>query len=448
MTTASKAHTTWAESFLTAADTLPGKGTRALTAFREKGLHLFFELGLPTKRMEDWRYSDLRNLATSRWHVPARRTPPAGEVETALGRLPGGAGFFRLVFLDGRLVRPLCQLAGLPAGVTIESIATVAETRGEWLAEHLGTVVPSEENGCTALNSALFMDGYVLHLADGIELNRPLEVIFLTTTEAQAAAMHFRNLVIAEPSSKASVVEVFVGPATSAYWVHSITEMIVKEKADLTHVRLQEDGHQSFHLNRTGVHQHGHSKVASHVISTGARQSRQDLSFVLAEEESECSLQGLFVMNGQQKADHQTLVDHRVPHTRSDELYKGALDGASEGSFTGRVLVRKNAQHVEAGQQNRNLLLSDLARVNTRPQLEIYADDVKCSHGATSGRLDETALFYLRSRGIPLTRARQLLTRAFVTEVIHSIPVPALKDHLLPLVDDRLCPGHLLEETP
>jgi Fe-S cluster assembly protein SufD len=346
------------------------------------------------------------------------------------------------------MIRPLCDLQSIPKGVTIDSIARLANDRPEWLMEHLGSVVATEENGVTAINAAQWRDGYVLHVPAGVVLDRAVEVIYMSSSESKNATMQIRNLIIAEQSSQVSLVEVFVGSHGGAYWVNQVTEVKAAPAARVAHVRLQEESHQAFHFSRMGVEQKRDSHVSSHVITTGGRQGRQALSFLLEEAGAECTLDGLFVLNGQQKADHQTLVDHKSPHTTSTERYKGALDGASEGSFTGRVLVRQDAQQVVANQQNPNLLLSDLAKVNTRPQLEIFADDVKCSHGATCGRLDDAALFYLRSRGIPATRARQLLTRAFVSEVIQSIPIPAVRDHLLPLVDDRLCPGHLLEETP
>lgn len=423
-------------------------GSGVLESFRAGSLESFRRLGWPAKSSEAWKYSDVRPVATARWGLPRAGPAKASEVEGALSRLPGGGGLYRLVFIDGAFVRPLSSVDGLPAGVTVATLARLAAEDPAWIASRLGALAPSGQDGMAALNGALFSDGYVLRVGKGVKLDRPVEAVFLASSEASGAAMHLRNLVVVEEGGEASLVDVFTGPASDAYLVNSATEVFVGEGAGFFHARLQEEGHQAYHFSRTAFEIGRGGCAESHVITTGARQSRQDLAFSLGGEDAECTLNGLFVLNGRQKADHHTLVDHKSPSTRSSELYKGALDGAAEGSFTGRVVVRKGAQSVEAHQQNPNLLLSDIARVNTRPQLEIYADDVKCSHGATSGRLDETALFYLRSRGIEATRARQLLTRAFAGEIIQRIPISMVREHLLPLVDDRLCPGHLLEETP
>jgi Fe-S cluster assembly protein SufD len=252
---------------------------------------------------------------------------------------------------------------------------------------------------------------------------------------------------VAEEDSAVSVVEVYHGSHGASYFNNVVTEIVAAPRAHVVHVRIQEDSPSAFHLSNTRVQQGADSSVESHVITTGARVSRNELGFALSAPGASCVLNGLFVLNGNQEADNHTLVDHEAPNCSSKETYKGVADGRSLGSFTGRVVVRPGAQLTDAQQSSRNLLLSRDAQINTRPQLEIYADDVKCSHGATTGQLDDNALFYIRTRGLDEIRARQILTRAFAADIIQRIPIPGVREHLLLVVEDRLCPGHVLEES-
>ncbi|MAG56143.1 MAG: Fe-S cluster assembly protein SufD [Planctomycetes bacterium] len=438
--------TSWIEPFDTAADDLPGRELPWVVEMRAAARDRFRTLGWPTRRFEEWRYTDVSPIARAAFS-PARGGAPArGEVETALARLPGGGKFHRLVFVDGVLVRPLTILHDLPAGVRVLSLVEALTEIPDVVQAHLGQYALYESNAVTALNTAFWRDGVVIHVPRGVALERPIEAIYLATSGAGASAAHVRNLVVCEESARVDLVEVWHAAHAGAYFNNVTTEVVAAPNASVRHVRVQEEGKSAHHIGNTRFHARRDARVSSFVITTGGATSRNDLEFTLAEPGASCELNGLYVLNGRQKADNYTLVDHASPQCKSSEFYKGVLDGVSEGSFTGRVVVRQDAQQTDAEQSNRNLLLSDDARVNTRPQLEIYADDVKCSHGATSGQLDRHALFYLRSRGIDHIRARQILTRAFASEIIASIPIGPVRDHLLPVVEDRLCPGHLLEE--
>ena len=373
-------------------------------------------------------------------------TPASGEFEAAAARLPGGGGFHRLVFVDGRLMEPLSILHGLPEGVRCLSFAEAVQRIPDAVEQHLGKLALYEDNPFTALNAAFASDGVVLHVPKGVTLDRPVEAIWLTTRAAGAIATHARNLVLAEESSSVTLIEVFHAGHDNSYLTNVATEIFAGANSEVTHIRIQEESHAAFHVADTKIRQARDSRVSSFAITTGARSSRNDLGFSLDGPGASCVLNGLFVLNGQQAADNVTLVHHKSPNCQSHEFYKGVMDGHSEGGFTGRVLVQEDAQKTDAEQNSKNLLLSDDARVNARPQLEIYADDVKCSHGTTTGQLDRDALFYLRARGIDEIRARQVLTRAFAAEIIESIPEARVREHLLPVVDDRLCPGHALRE--
>jgi len=436
----------WLAPFGAALDDLPGRELAWMRQLRDAARDRFAMLGWPTRKSEDWHYSDIRAI-TETTFTPAHHYQPASrEVEKALANLPGRGEFHRLVFVNGLFIEPLSILDELPPGVRILSLANALKECPALVEPHLGRYALYESNPMTALNAALFRDGAFIHIPKGVSIDRPVEAIYLTTEATEPTAAHVRNLVVAEEGSEVGIVEVWHGAHDGTWFDNVVTEITAAPNATVRHVRIQEEGRNALHIADTKVHLRRDAQVSSHIITTGAFRSRNDLGFTLAEPGASCTLNGLFVLNGAQKADNQTFVDHASPHCTSHEFYKGVIDGQAEGSFTGRVLVRQDAQQTTAEQTNHNLLLSDGARINTRPQLEIYADDVKCSHGATSGQLDRDALFYLQSRGIDFVRARQILTRAFAAEIIDNIPIPQLKEHLLPIVEDRLCPGHLLEE--
>lgn len=447
MATTTVSPSDWMAPLVAASDDLPGRGLPWIDAWRDAARDRFTALGMPQRRWESWRYTDIQPIERHSFQPARGGTPARGEVEAALARLPGGGNFHRLVLIDGVLVPPLTITHDLPEGVRVLSYAQAFEEVPDLMQSHLGQVALYEDNPFTALSAAFGRDGIVIHVPRNVKIDRPIEAIWLTTAGAGSIAAHGRNLVVAEEGSEVALIEVYHADHAGVYLNNVATEIVAHANASVTHVRIQEEGHAAFHVADTRIRQCRDSRVGSYVLTTGARSSRNDLGFALTEPGATCTLNGLFVLNGHQHADNMTIVDHASPHCQSSEFYKGVLDGNSEGGFTGRVLVREGAQKTNAEQSNKNLLLSDEAQINTRPQLEIYADDVKCSHGATTGQLDRDALFYLRSRGIDAIRARQIMTRAFAAEIIETVPVVEVRNHLLPVVEDRLCPGHILETT-
>jgi len=373
------------------ADDLPGSDLPWLDAMREAAASRFESLGTPRRRWESWRYTDVAPIVKTTFMPAHGGTLARGEIEAALARLPGDGRFHRLVFVDGGLVEPLSVLHELPDGVRVLSFSDALTQIPELLETHLGKVALYEDNPFTALTAAFARDGVVVHVPKGVVVDRPIETIWLTTTGAQAIANHARNLLVAEESSEVTLLDVFHAAHNGTYLNNITTEIVAGPNSLVTHVRIQEEGRSAFHVADTKIRQERDSRVCSYVITTGGRSSRNELGIELTEPGASCVLNGLFVLNGNQVADNMTLVDHQSPHCTSSEFYKGVLDGQSEGGFTGRVLVREDAQKTDAEQNNRNLLLSDDAQINTRPQLEIYADDVKCAHGATSGQLDRSA---------------------------------------------------------
>jgi len=278
-------------------------------------------------------------------------------------------------------------------------------------------------------------------------LQAPIHLLFVSSAPGNATLSQPRNLIVLGAGSQATVVETYAGLSDEVYFTNVVTEIVLGDNASLDHYKLQEEGARAFHIALTQVHHGRESRFTSHSIALGAALARNDVRALFATEGSECTLNGLYMATGKQHLDNRTLIDHQSPRCTSRELYKGVLDGQSRGVFSGRVLVRHDAQKTDASQTNKNLLLSDEALVDTKPQLEIFADDVKCAHGAAVGQLDEDALFYLRSRGIGQEAAKSLLTYAFASEMVNLIPLAPLRSRVRELVTSRLPEWEKLKEV-
>jgi Fe-S cluster assembly protein SufD len=428
-----------AESLAPALEALPSGEPAFASALRRAGADDFRRLGLPTTRHEDWRYTSLADLAALPL-APAepRRASPA-EVER-LGGLPPAP---RLVFVNGRLDPSLTDLAGLPAGAGAGSLAAALRERPALVEPHLGKA-PFRDHALAGLNGALFADGALVHLPDGATAEAPIHLLFLVLAGAEPVAAFPRSLVIAGRGARATLVERWAGEGT--YLAGGVTEIALGERSALELVRVQREAPEAFHVGLVGVRQAAGTRYSGRSVALGARLARVETRAVLEGEEAENHLDGLYVASGSQLHDHFVHVEHAVPRGTSRELFKGILDGTARGVFTGRVLVRPGAQKTDAGQVNSNLLLSEDATVDTRPQLEILADDVKCSHGGTVGQLDEDALFYLRSRGLDRATARALLTWAFAAEMVERLPAGA-REGVRRLVTARLPDGDRLQEA-
>ena len=393
-----------------------------LESLREEARAAFLASGLPTTRDEDWRFTPLSKLE----HVDFAAAPAGGEpeLEAALARVGPG---HRLVFVNGRFAPSHSRIGTLPGGCVLGSLEQQLAGDHRRIDGLLTRDV--KRRPFAALNGALFRDGAWIHVDRHAQVDEPIHVVFAVTAAAAPVATHTRNVVLAGAHSRARVIEHHVG-APGTHLANSVTELIVEDSSTLDHVLVQELGAADFGFLGVFARQESESRLRMHSVALGGLLARVEIEARLADERAELELDGLYLGRGAQHQDHHTTIDHAAPRTTSRELFKGILDGRAHGVFHGRVHVRPDAQKIDASQTNRTLLLSDGAVIDAKPQLEIYADDVKCSHGASVGQLDPDQIFYLRSRGLELERARALLTFAFGSEVLARLPVPALRESL------------------
>jgi Fe-S cluster assembly protein SufD len=425
--------------------TIGSRTPEALHRLRASALDRFTTLGFPTTRLEDWKYTNVAPLAKTPFRLPADVSPTLlSTAQLELMRLRSGP---ELVFVNGRYAPGLSEASSLPAGVEVVSLAAALAKQPDRVLPHLGSCVDYENAGFTALNTAFIQDGAFVYVPKGIAVGGIIHLIFFSNPGSETTIAHPRILIVAEESSQVTVVETYVGFADSSYCTNAVTEIHVGANAQVKHCKLQEEADSAYHVATIQARQEADSRFSSQSVSLGGRLVRNDIQTVLAGSGSECVFDGLYLASGRQHVDHHTTIDHAQPHCSSRELYKGILDGQATGVFNGKVLVRPEAQKSDAGQTNKNLLLSGSAVINTKPQLEIFADDVKCSHGATIGRLDDDALFFLRSRGIGRDEARRLLIHAFASEVIQRIGVDPLRVRLEQVVRSRFIETNVPEDA-
>jgi Fe-S cluster assembly protein SufD len=418
-----------------------------LASARQAGLARYTELGLPTLRDEDWRFTNVAAIVKLPFQ-PALEPVPGGVRADALQRLafadlPGP----RLVFVNGHYAAALSRTAKLPAGVVVSNLAAALAADPALLEKHLGHYAPTADNGFAALNQAFFGDGGFVHVPAGQVVAAPIQFIYVATGKHSGAAIHPRNLVVAEANSQVTILESYVALGGSGYFTNAATELCVGDQARLEFVKFQDEAADAFHIASFHGEFGRRSQVNVHSFALGAKLSRNNIRAKLAGEGLECILNGLYLTRGEQLADHHMIVEHAQPHCASHEYFNGILDDKSRGVFHGRILVQPIAQKTDAKQTNKNLLLSDDASADTKPQLEIYADDVKCTHGATIGQLNPESIFYLRSRGIGPETARRMLIHAFAGEIIERIQHEATREALDKLVWERLeANPHLAEK--
>ena len=415
-----------------------------LPALRRAGLDRFAELGFPTLAHEDWRFTNLAPLAKLALE-PTFETAVTPEVEALLAaqtftRLPGS----RLVFINGQYCAALSKVHALPAGVRVASLASVLRSDPEFVKAQLGASALTENNPFTALNQAFFLDGGFVHVPAGQTVAEPVQFIHISTAQKAGATIQPRNVIVAGANSHLTVIESYLATHNAAYFTNTVTELAAGENAVVEFVKYQAEAAEAFHIGMIGAHLGRASNVRIHSFALGAKLSRTNIRTNLAGEGLECVLNGLYVTGGEQLADHHMIVEHAQPHCASHEYFNGILDDKSRGVFHGRILVREIAQKTDAKQTNKNLLLSDDATADTKPQLEIYADDVKCTHGATIGQLNPESIFYLRSRGIGTDTARRMLIHAFAGEIIERVKCDAAREELDKVVWDRLEANHHL----
>jgi len=425
---------------------LNGETASPLHGYRREAIAWFEERGFPTTRDEEWRFTNVSPIAAVPFlAAPLGETPPVEEKEIG-SFLFDGMNSIRLVFVNGSFSPALSAFGSLPGGVKVGSLAGALESDADIVLEHLLRQVPFDRNGFTALNAAFVQDGGFVYVPDGTVVEKPIHLLFLATGEEQPLLAGPRNLIVAGRNASLSLVESFASLSGGSYLTNAVTEFVLGENAVVEHDKLQIESARAYHVSTTQVRQHAASNFVSNSIAFGGRLVRNDLSSSLDGEGAECTMNGLSVATGDQLIDNHTAIDHARPNCSSHELYKSILDGRSRGVFSGKIIVRKDAQKTDAKQTNRTLLLSDEATIDAKPQLEIFADDVKCTHGATVGQLDPEQLFYLRSRGLGEVASRDLLTYAFASNVIEKVHIDPLREQLDGMLHARLKLGRVVQQ--
>lgn len=400
-----------------------------LIDLQRRSFDRFSQLGFPSTKQEDWRFTNVASLAKQAFVAPLAKTTARDAADLASQSLLDPS-FHRLVFVNGRYAAELSQIHELPAGLSIAPLGRVINSASDFGAEQLGRYATLDRAPFTALNTSLFQDGAAISVAAGVKVDTPIHLVFITGMDAQAAASFPRNLIQIGKGGSAQLLETHVGSPGATYFTNSVTEIELGEAAQLDHYKLQSDSIAAHHIAATHVNQQASSIYRNHYFAFGSALSRNEIYCMLGGEQIKTVLNGLYMVSGNQLADCRTRIDHAKPHCESHEMYKGILDNRARGVFNGKIHVHPDAQKTDAKQSNQALLLSDDAVIDTKPELEIYADDVRCTHGATVGELDAAALFYLRSRGIPEPLARKMLIFAFANDVVQGLQIAVLKKHL------------------
>ena len=429
----------YVDAFAERESTLPGHHLEWLRGVRRAGIDAFSRTGFPTPRHEHWKYTNVSPIEKRSFDLatPSSRAADAGGPGE---RLPNGADAPRLVVVDGRVDRGLSDLGALPPGVRIEDFTRVVEHDCGFLESRLGRIVSPEKTAFTALNTAFMDTGAVIRVDPETIADTPVHLVFVSGSHEHERAYSPRIVIVAGAGSRIAVVEHFIGLDDTVYLDNVVTEIEVAQGAAVEHYKVQRASAAAYHVAALEAKLAAGASFYSWAVSLGARLARHDIDVTLGHEHARCSLDGLFVANGRQHVDFHTNVEHAAPRCESNEYYKGIAGGRGRGVFNGRVHVHPGAQKTEAHQTNRNLLLSRNAEIDTKPQLEIHADDVKCSHGATIGQLDEQMLFYMRSRGIPQSAARGMLTYGFARDVVDRIARSDLREAIGAMVLEHL-PG-------
>jgi len=419
-------------------DAVAPAGPKWLQPLRKAGIVCFAELGFPTLRDEDWRFTNVAPIEKLPF-VPAKEIAANGAESQLLGKaaftkLSGN----RLVFVNGFFSAKLSNLTPANKGVRIENLSTALAKDSALIEKHLGKYAKTAGNSFAALNQAFFSDGAFIFVPQGVEVAEPVQLIYISSAKHNGETIQPRNLIIAEANSKLTVVESYISTNGTSYFTNAVTEIVAGDNASLEHVKLQDEAGNAFHVATIAGEFGKTSNVNVHSCALGAKISRNNIRTKLAGEGLECVLNGLYLTKDDQIADHHMIVEHAQPHCASHEYFNGILDDKSKGVFHGRIYVHAIAQKTDAKQTNKNLLLSDDATADTKPQLEIYADDVKCTHGATIGQLNDESIFYLRARGIPENTARRMLIHAFAGEIVERVKCAAVREELDKIVWDRL----------
>jgi Fe-S cluster assembly protein SufD len=404
-----------------------------LWRLRQDAFARFCEVGFPTTHDEDWRFTNVSAIAQTPFRLTRNGLARLSQQELEPYRITGVA--CQLVFVNGRFARELSSLGNLPDGVKVSSLAEEISGNPGAIEPHFGRYLDIRRDAFSALNTAFVEDGAYVHIPRGTLVEEPICLLFVSTTEDAPSMSHPRNLIVVEEDSQATFVEDYVSLDGGAVFSNTVTELVAGDHTVLSHYMIEREHKQAFNISTLRIQQGRSANVVSHSVLLGGALVRNNVHPVLAGEGGECLINGLFVGNGHQHLDNYMLVEHASPRCGSRQFYNGILDGHAHGVFHGRIIVHKDAQKTDAKQTNRNLLLSDDAQIDTKPQLEIYADDVKCTHGATIGQIEGDALFYLRSRGIDEVSARKLLLFAFASECLDRMKQGPVRKHVERLIN-------------
>jgi Fe-S cluster assembly protein SufD len=414
-----------------------GAGAPAwLQTTRRCALDRFSALGFPTPKNEDWHYTSVAPIAEEDFRT-LRDVPGTVRPAELAPFTFGQTEWPTLVFVNGQLVPELSTLGALPAGVTVKGLARAWVEDPALLERHFAKVASYDAQSFTALNTAFAHDGALIHAAPDAVAPQPIHLLFVSDATAAKGVAYPRTLIVADRHAKLTVIESYVALGDAHYFTNAVTEVSVGDGATVTHYKIQRESPRAYHVGTVEARQGRDSHYVSFSFAIGGALSRTNIYTALDGAGCGATLNGLYMVDGEQHCDHQTRIEHAQPNCFSREVYKGILDGASRAVFNGKVYVHPIAQKTDGKQENNNLLLSERAHVDTKPQLEIFADDVKCTHGATVGRIDEMALFYMKSRGVAAETARKLLTYAFAADVLETLEVDAVREGLERLTLER-----------
>ena len=400
-----------------------------VTDLRRDAISGFGKLGFPTLRDEEWRFTNLEALRRGSFAIAENGISEVSK-KTVDSYGFSGLDCLRLVFVNGRFASSLSDAGDAGDGILMKSLSEAIREDGDLVRDHLAKYADHEKDAFISLNTSYFEDGVFVYVPDGTISEKPVHVLHVATDEGRPLFINPRNLIIVGQSSAAKVIEHYVSLSQSVYFSNVVTEVVCGENANLEHYRLEFESQKAFSFSTLRVNQQKNSNITSHSILCGGAIVRNNVHPVLAGEGCNSDIYGLFISEGRQHMDNFMRVEHASPHCDSRQFYNGVLDGRSKGVFHGRILVHEGAEKTDAKQTNRNLLLSDTAQIDTKPQLEIYNDDVKCTHGATIGQMDEEALFYLCSRGIPMRKAKIIMLRAFTNETFEHMSIDSVREAL------------------
>jgi Fe-S cluster assembly protein SufD len=409
--------------FMTALERRPQGGARWLDDLRSRGAARVAALGLPTVRDEEWRFTNVAPLGSIEF-LPAE--PFSGAAEYLRGRAYTDAPV-RLVVVNGRFDGTLSRTKTLPKGVHAGSLAGAMNEHADVVQRYFGQLADFTSRSFTALNTAFVQDGAFIHVPDDVVVETPIHVVFVSGADASKVMAHPRTLVVAGASSQARVVESYIGVQDQTYFTNAVSEIFVGENALIDHYKVQQDSLDAYHIASLHAHTARNSTFSSHSFALGGKFVRNDAFAILDGEGGECTLNGLYLADRERLIDNHTTIDHAKAHCASHEVYKGILGGTARAIFNGKIIVRQDAQKTDAKQTNRALLLTDGATINTKPQLEIFADDVKCTHGAAIGQLDDDAIFYLRTRGLTYAESRDMMIHAFANQILERVQIDPLR---------------------